>query len=50
MGLFIIHSNIAKSDGIKSELGIRWPKSSDVGPKYDDPAHRIIKSQNGIGI
>ena len=26
-------ARFAKSDGIKSDLGIRWPKSSDFGPK-----------------
>ena len=29
-------SDFAKSDGIKSDLRIRWPKSSDFGPKSDD--------------
>ena len=40
-----MQSDIAKSDGIKSDLRIRWPKS-----KSDDSAHRIIKSKNGIGL
>ena len=47
MGL-LMQSDIAKTDGIKSYLRIRWPKSSDFGPKPDDSTHRIIKSKNGI--
>ena len=31
MGL-LIQGDFAKSDGIKSDLRIRWPKSSDFGP------------------
>ena len=31
MGL-LIQSVFVKSDGIKSDLRIRWPKSSDFGP------------------
>ena len=31
-------------------MRIRWPKSSDFGPKSDDWTHRIIKSKNGIGL
>ena len=31
MGL-LVQSDFAKSDGIKSDLRIRWPKSSDFGP------------------
>ena len=34
-----------KSDGIKSDLRIRWPKLSDFGPKSDDSTHRILKSK-----
>ena len=49
MGL-LMQSDFAKSDGIKSDLRIRWPKSSDFGPKSDDSTHRIIKSKNGIGL
>ena len=49
MGL-LMQSDIAKTDGIKSYLRIRWPKSSDFGPKSDDSIHRIIKSKNGIGL
>ena len=48
MGL-LMQSVFVKSDGIKSDLRIRWPKSSDFGPKFDDSANRIIKSKNGIG-
>ena len=40
----------SKLDGIKSDLRIRWPKSSDFGPKSDDSTHGIIKSKNGIGL
>ena len=49
MGL-LMQSDFAKSDGIKSDLRIRWPKSSDFGPKSDDSTHRILKSKNGIGL
>ena len=49
MGL-LMQSDFAKSDGIKSDLRIRWPKSLDYGPKSDDSTHRIIKSKNGIGL
>ena len=49
MGL-LMQSDFAKSDGIKSDLSIRWPKSSDFGPNSDDSTHRIIKSKNGIGL
>ena len=47
MGL-LIQTDFAKSDGIKSDLRIRWPKSSDFGRKSDDSTHRIIKSKNGF--
>ena len=43
IGLTIMHSDIAKSDGIKSDLRLRLPKS-DFGPKLDDSVHRILKS------
>ena len=49
MGL-LMKSDFAKSDGIKSYLRIRWPKSSGFGPKSDDSTHRIIKSKSGIGV
>ena len=49
MGL-LMQSDFAKSDGIKSDLRIRWPKSSDFGPKSDDSTHRIIKLKNGVGL
>ena len=48
MGL-LMQSNFPKSKGIKSDLRIRWPKSSEFGPKSDESTHRIIKSKNGIG-
>ena len=44
MGL-LMQSDFAKSDGIKSDLRIRWPKSSDFGPKSEDSTHRIINSK-----
>ena len=34
----LMQSDIAKSEGIKSDLRIRWPKSPDFGPKADDSA------------
>ena len=40
----------AESDGIKSDLRIRCPKSSDFGSKPDESADRTIKSQNCIGL
>ena len=46
----LMQSVIAKSDGITSDLRIRWPKSSGFGPNSDDSAHRILKSKNGIAI
>ena len=45
-----MQSDFAKSDWIKSALRIRWPKSSDFGPKSEDSTHRTIKSKNGIGL
>ena len=49
MGL-LMQSDCTKSDGIKSDLRIRWPKSSDFGPKSDDSTHRTIKSKTGFGL
>ena len=49
MGL-LMQSDCEKSDGIKSDLRIRWTKSSDFGPNSDDSTHRIIKSKNGTGF
>ena len=49
MGPFM-QSDFAKSDGIKSDLRIRWPKSSDFGPKSDDSTHLIIESKKGIDL
>ena len=37
----LMQSDVAKSDGTKSDLRIRWPNSSDFGP--GDSAHRILK-------
>ena len=48
--LMLMQSDFAISDGIKSDLRIRWPKSSDFGPESDDSTHRIIKSKNSIGL
>ena len=48
MGL-LLQPDFAKYDGIKSVLRIRWPKSSDFGPKADESTHRIIKWKKGIG-
>ena len=45
-----MQSDFAKSDGIKCDLRIRCPKSSDLGPKSDDSTHRILTSTNGIGF
>ena len=42
--------DFAKSDGINSDLRIRWSKSSEFGPNSDDQTHRIITSKNGIGL
>ena len=46
----LMPTDFAKSDGIKSDLRIRWPKPSDFGPKSDDSTHRVIKSKNGFGL
>ena len=46
----IMQSDIAESDGTESDLRIRWPRSSKFSPKSDDSAHRIVKSNNGIGL
>ena len=47
MGL-LMQSDFAKSDGIKSDLRIRWPNSSDLGPKSNNSTHRMIKWKIGI--
>ena len=44
MGL-LMQSDFANPTRIKSDLRIRWRKSSDFGPKSDDSIHRIIKSK-----
>ena len=44
-----MQSDIAKSDGIKSDLESDGPKS-DFGPKSDDSAHRILNLKNGIAL
>ena len=41
----LMQSDLAKSDGIESDLRIPWPKSSDFGPKFDDSTRLIIKSK-----
>ena len=48
--VLLMQSDFATSDRIKSDMRIRWPKSSDFGIKSDDPTHRIIKSKNGFGL
>ena len=45
----LMQSDIAKSDGIKSNFKIRWPKS-DFGPQSDDSVHRTLTSKKGIGL
>ena len=60
-----MQSDIAKSDGITSDLKMRWPSRhvlgqnltarsiaqlSVFGPKSDDSAHRILESKNGIDL
>ena len=40
-----MQSDSAKSDGPKSVLKIRWPKSSGFVSKPDESAHRILKSK-----
>ena len=49
MGL-LTRSDFAKADGIKPDLRIRWPKSSDLVPKSDYSTHWVVKSKNGIGL
>ena len=41
----LMQSDVEKSDGIKSDLRIRWPKSIILGPNSDDSAHPIVKSK-----
>ena len=41
----LTQSDVAKSDVTKSDLIIRWPKSSDFDAISDDSTHRIIKSK-----
>ena len=51
VSFFFLHVSIRNSlCSNKIDLRIRWPKSSDFGPKSDDSTHRIIKSKNGIGL
>ena len=38
-----MQSDIANFDGVKTYLRIRWPTSSDFGPKADDSVYRILK-------
>ena len=45
----LMQSDNANSDVIKSDLRIGWPKS-DFGPKSEDSADRIIKSNHVIGL
>ena len=47
MHLLIIQFEYAKSSFF-FDLRIRWPKSSDFGPKSDDLDHHIFKSKNGM--
>ena len=42
----LVQSDVAESDGIKSDLRIRWPTSSGFA-KLDDLGDRILKSKNG---
>ena len=39
-----MQADIEKSDGIKSDWRIRWPKS-DFGPKSDDSVHRNSQTE-----
>ena len=40
-----MQSGIAKSDGIKSALRMRWSRSSDFAPKPDDSESDSYKNQ-----
>ena len=42
--------DVSQTDGIKSDFGIRWLKSSDFGPNSDDSIHRNIKSQIDVFV
>ena len=44
----LLQSEYAKSDQFFLDLRIRWPKSSDFGPKSDDRGHQLFKSKNGM--
>ena len=45
----LTHFEYANSDRESFDLRIRWPKSSDFGPKSDDLGHQIFKSKKGMG-
>ena len=45
MGL-LMQSNFAKSDGIKSDLRIRLPKSSDFGPNSADSTEHHLRTRS----
>ena len=50
----LMQPDSAKSDRTNSDSRIRWPKSSDFGPKLGqnltNSANRILKSKNGIRL
>ena len=46
----LMQSDIENSDGIKSDMIIRWDKLSDFCPDSDDSANRIIKSKKGTDL
>ena len=43
-----MQSGDAKSDGFFFDLRIRWPESSDFGPKSDGLGHQIFKPKLGM--
>ena len=46
----LLQSDVENSDGIRSDLRIRWLKSSDFRPKSNGSANRIPKSNDRIGL
>ena len=48
MGL-LMQSDFTKSDGMKYDLKVRWPKSSDFGPS-DDFSPSDYQIENGIDL
>lgn len=44
----LVQSEGAKLDRKKSELRIRWPKTSDFGSKFEDFGDQVFKWREGM--